>query len=150
VLACPDEGRVLRAHREATVEWFGANAITDAPRRVIHGDFTPWNLLFDRGRLTGVLDFEATHHTLQVADFALSWRGCQDNVLRGYDEVRAMSDEEWRLVRPVFWAWLFIGVKDLLATHYGGPGRAGTPLRLAWQTHQLRKHSPLLARMSTS
>jgi aminoglycoside phosphotransferase (APT) family kinase protein len=59
---------------------------------VIHGDFTPWNLLFDGGRLTGVLDFEATHHTFQVADFALSWRGYHDDVLSGYDEVRTEAD----------------------------------------------------------
>jgi aminoglycoside phosphotransferase (APT) family kinase protein len=148
-VARPDEGRVLRAYRDAAVAWFADNPAPDAPRSVIHGDFTPWNLLFDGGRLTGVLDFEATHHTFQVADFALSWRGYHDNVLRGYDEVRTLSELEWRLVRPVFWAWLFLGVKDLLATHYGGAGRgAGPPPRLEWQLRHLRAHSPLLAEKS--
>ncbi|GGS56445.1 hypothetical protein GCM10010156_13780 [Planobispora rosea] len=144
-LACPAEGRMLRACRDAAVGWFADNPVPDAPRSVIHGDFAPWNLLFDDGRLTGVLDFEATHHTFQVADFALSWRGYQDGVLRGYDEVRALSDLEWHLVRPVFWAWLFIGVKDLLAAHYGAAGRTGAPPDLGWQITRLRKHSPLLA-----
>jgi Ser/Thr protein kinase RdoA (MazF antagonist) len=144
--ACPDEGRILRACRDMAVEWFEVNPTVDAARSVIHGDFTPWNLLFDNGRLTGVLDFEATHYTFQVADFALSWRGYQDDVLQGYDEVRALSDLEWHLVLPAFWAWLFIGVKDLLAAHYGGTQPVNPPPRLEWQIAHLRKHSALLER----
>ncbi|MER7418511.1 phosphotransferase [Micromonospora peucetia] len=69
--------------------------------RPVHGDFTPWNPLFDHGRLTGVLDFEATHHTYQVADFALSWRGYHDDVLVGYDKVRPLPEVEWRLASPI-------------------------------------------------
>src|SRR5262249_55309737 len=121
----PDEGRALRACRDTAAEWFADNADPGAPRSVIHGDFTPWNLLFDAGRLTGVLDFEASHHSFQVADFALSWRGYHDEVLRGYDEVRLLSDTEWRLVRPVFWAWLFLGVKELLMSSYAGTRDGG-------------------------
>jgi aminoglycoside phosphotransferase (APT) family kinase protein len=144
-LTCPDEGRMLRVCREAAVEWFANNLNVDAPRSVIHGDFTPWNLLYDNGRLTGVVDFEATHYTFQVADFALSWRGYHDNVLRGYDEVRSLSDLEWQLMRPVFWAWLFLGVRDLLAAHYGQPEPLGIPPKLEWQIAHIRKQSPLLA-----
>jgi Ser/Thr protein kinase RdoA (MazF antagonist) len=118
----------------------------DAPRSVIHGDFAPWNLLFDDGRLTGLLDFEATHHTFQVADFALSWRGYQDDVLRGYDEVRPLSDVEWHLVQPVYQAWLFLGLKDALAAHYSAPDHAGEPLNLEWQSLHARRQSPLIAR----
>ncbi|WP_158610101.1 phosphotransferase enzyme family protein [Micromonospora globbae] len=141
----PDEGRPLRACRDATAAWFADNPVVDAPRSVIHGDFTPWNLLFDGGRLSGVVDFEATHHTYQVADFALSWRGYQDDVLRGYDEVRRLSDVEWRLVRPAFWAWMFIGLTDLLAARYGDARRDAAPPTLEWQVRHLRLHSPLLA-----
>jgi aminoglycoside phosphotransferase (APT) family kinase protein len=145
-LTRPDEGRMLRACRDAALGWFADNVVSvDAPRSVIHGDFTPWNLLYDDGRLTGVVDFEATHYTFQVADFALSWRGYQDTVLRGYDEVRPLSDLEWQLIRPVFWAWLFIGVKDLLAAHYGGTDFVGPIPNLEWQITHLRKHSDLLA-----
>ena len=144
----PDEGRTLRACRDAATQWFADNATPDALRSVIHGDFAPWNLLFSAGRLTGVLDFEATHYTYQVADFALSWRGYHDDVLRGYDEVRNLSDAEWRLVRPVFWAWLFLGVKDLLSDSYARAPDDAAPLRLEWQVNHLRKHSALLAEKS--
>ncbi|MEU4679258.1 phosphotransferase [Micromonospora sp. NPDC023737] len=143
--ARPDEGRALRAYRDAALRWFTDNPVGNAPRSVVHGDFVPWNLLFDDGRLTGVVDFEGTHHTYQVADFALSWRGHHDDVLRGYDEVRPLSDGEWALVRPTFWAWLFIGMKDLLASHYGGVGRVDSLPTLEWQVRHLRRHSPLLA-----
>jgi aminoglycoside phosphotransferase (APT) family kinase protein len=138
----PDEGRVLRRCREAAEAWFAANPAPDAPRSVIHGDFTPWNLLFDEGRLTGVLDFEGAHYTFQVADFALSWRGYHDDVLRGYDEVRRLSDLEWRMVRPALWAWVFIGLKDILAAwhRHGGPRPD-----LEWHVRHLRHRSPLLA-----
>jgi Ser/Thr protein kinase RdoA (MazF antagonist) len=138
--ARPEEGRMLRACRDAAAEWF-AGHVVDAPRSVIHGDFAPWNLLYDDGRLTGVVDFEASHHTFQVADFALSWRGYHDDVLRGYDEVRPLSDLEWQLVRPVFWAWLLIGAKDELAAHQGGTGPRPN---FDWQIAHLRKHSALL------
>ena len=59
---------------------------------VLHGDFTCWNLLFEHGHLTGVLDFEATHLNYRVADFALAWRGQQSDVIRGYEEVSPLSD----------------------------------------------------------
>ena len=144
--ANPDQGGVLRRCHEAAALWFTEHPDPDAPRSVIHGDFTPWNLLFDDGRLTGLLDFEATHHTFQVADFALSWRGYQDDVLRGYDEVRALSELEWHLLQPTYWAWLFLGVKQALAAHYSAPAHASEPLNLEWQSAHARRHSPLIAR----
>ena len=122
---------------EAAAGWFADHPDVDAPRSVIHGDFTPWNLLFsDDGRLTGVLDFEASHYTFQVADFALSWRGYQDEVLLGYDSVRPLSDLEWQLIRPAYQAWLFLGVRDALT--------AGPPANLDWQVAHLRKRSTLI------
>jgi hypothetical protein len=81
-----------------------------------------------------------------VADFALSWRGYQDDVLLGYDEVRALSDLEWHLVRPTYWAWLFLGVKQALAAHYSPTTGAAVPLNLQWQLTHIRRHSPLIAR----
>ncbi|WP_198153715.1 phosphotransferase enzyme family protein [Catenuloplanes japonicus] len=137
----PAEGAALRKCRESTAAWFADHPVDTLPHSVIHGDFAPWNLLFDAtdGRLTGLVDFEGTHFTLQVADFALSWRGYQDEVLRGYDEVRPLSDLEWHAIRPAFHAWLFIGVAQT-------PAVPGPPPDLAWQVAHLSKHSALLDR----
>ena len=43
---------------------------------------------------------------------------------------RALSDLEWQLVLPVYWAWLFLGVKDALAAHYSQTTRASAPPNL--------------------
>lgn len=132
----PVDGAVLLDGLSSAASWFADHPVVDAPRSVIHGDFAPWNLLFDDGRLTGVLDFEASHHTFQVADFALSWRGYQDDVIRGYDSVRPLSDLEWRLIRPAYQAWLFQGVRAAL--------ESGAPVDLSWQVAHLRKRSALI------
>ncbi|MEV4200930.1 hypothetical protein [Micromonospora globbae] len=55
------------------------------------------------------------------------------------------ADVEWRLVRPAFWAWMFIGLTDLLAARYGDARRDAAPPTLEWQVRHLRLHSPLLA-----
>ncbi|HEV3359706.1 MAG TPA: phosphotransferase [Pseudonocardiaceae bacterium] len=146
-LSNPKEGALLRTYRRAAHERFeqylARYEAAAAPRCVIHGDFARWNLLFDNGRLSAVLDFEGCHDNLQVADFALAWRGHYDGVLRGYDSVRPLSDLEWRLVLPVYWAWLFLGVKDALARSYGSAEGAHT-VDFSWPTRQLRRRSALL------
>ncbi|MEU4689302.1 phosphotransferase [Actinoplanes sp. NPDC023714] len=130
----PEPGRLLRVCRDATAAWFAAHDTSAAPRGVIHGDFTPWNLLFDGDRLTGLLDFETCHHTFQVADFALSWRGRYAEVIRGYREVRPLSALEDALIRPAFRAWLFLGAAD--ATDF------------SWQLGKLA-HDPEMIRLAS-
>jgi Ser/Thr protein kinase RdoA (MazF antagonist) len=125
----PEDGAFLLAGRDAAVAWFAANPTDEAPHGVIHGDFAPWNLLFDGGRLTGVLDFEASHHSFLVADFALAWRGYQHEVIRGYAEVRPLSELERRLITPVLRAWLFLGLA----------GADGRTLDLGWNVTHLRR-----------
>ncbi|MGH2588553.1 MAG: hypothetical protein ACRDJE_26825, partial [Dehalococcoidia bacterium] len=67
---------------------------------------TPWNIRYARGTLSAVLDFDAAHLDLRVADFALSWRGYQDDVVRGYEEVSPLEPVERELLVPVYWAWV--------------------------------------------
>ena len=147
----PEEGRILRTYREAAADLLAehepalASAVPSVvPSGVIHGDFTHWNLLFESGGPSGILDFEACHHNHLVADFALAWRGDHDEVLRGYDSVRPLSETEWHLVWPTYWAWLFLGVQEILAGHYARPGGAARPARLDWQVRHLLKDSDLL------
>jgi hypothetical protein len=47
-----------------------------------------------------------------VSDFALAWRGHQDEVIEGYEEVRPLSDRDRQLLIPAYWSWLFLGVKE--------------------------------------
>ena len=102
----PEEGRILRAYAERMRERLD-ELLPYAPAPVvIHGDLTPWNVRYARGALSAVLDFDAAHLDLRVADFALSWRGQHDDVLRGYEEVSPLEPVERELLVPIYWAWI--------------------------------------------
>jgi Ser/Thr protein kinase RdoA (MazF antagonist) len=140
----PEEAHILRWHAERAHALFNEidGELAGARRLVIHGDFAPWNLLYEDGQLTGILDFEAAHFDLAIADFALSWRGKYDGVIRGYEEVRPLTDLDWRSLTPVFWSWLLLGLaEDLRAIN---AGRA-EPTLPDWSLRLLLRRSPLMA-----
>jgi Ser/Thr protein kinase RdoA (MazF antagonist) len=102
----PEAGRVLRTHADRTRDAFGELLPRVPAPVVIHGDLTPWNIRYERGTLSGVIDFDAAHLDLRVADFALSWRGRYDEVLRGYEEESPLEPVERALLVPVYSAWI--------------------------------------------
>lgn len=110
----PSAGHVLRWHLEHTINAFAGLDVEAADTFILHGDFTPWNLLYEGNRLSGILDFEVTHRSFRVAEFALSWRGVHDMVIEGYQEVHKLTDLDWDLLVPAYWAWLFICMKDMV------------------------------------
>lgn len=131
----PEMVRVLRWHRDRARERAAQLELFARPGMVIHGDFTPWNLRFKNGRLSGVLDFELSHWDHRVADFALSWRGKYDEVIHGYAEVSPLSPPEWELITPMWWAFLIESAcKDL---------RSGTADD-GWVLKQLMRRSALM------
>ena len=139
----PYEGHVVRWHIDRAVEALDRLDLEGADKTVLHSDFVPWNLLYEGDSLTGVLDFDATHLNYRVADFALAWRGYQDKVIEGYEEVHKLSGLDWELLVPVFWAWLFIGVKqDIKKTL----AEKGTPPSLEWQVKHLMRREGLVGR----
>jgi Ser/Thr protein kinase RdoA (MazF antagonist) len=89
-------------------------------------------------RLSGLVDFEASHLNYRVADFALSWRGDQDEVLAGYTDVHPLNELDWELLVPVFWSWLFMGIQrniaDILAARREAHG-------FDWQIKHLLRRS---------
>lgn len=137
----PVEGHVLRWHLEQARERFADLDREAAERAVIHSDFARWNLLFEDGKLSGLLDFEGTHLNYRVADFALSWRGEHDDVIAGYLEVRKLSELDWQLVVPCYWSWLFLGVKEEIEAMLAGT----TPTHgFDWPVGHLLRRSPLM------
>ena len=108
----PDTGYILRWYVERAVGALTTLDLDGADKLVLHSDFIASNILYDEDELTGILDFESTHLNVRVADFALSWRGCCDEVIHGYEEVHKLSDVDWQLLVPTFWSWLFIGVEN--------------------------------------
>lgn len=105
----PEDVRVLRWHLERARARVAGLPLSIRPGIVVHGDFTPWNLRFAGGRLSGILDFELSHWDHRVGDFALSWRGKYDAVIHGYAEVSPLEPEEWELITPLWWAQLIEG-----------------------------------------
>lgn len=139
----PEEGRTLRWHAERALQIFeeiDPDALL-APRLVLHGDFVPWNLLYREGRLSGVLDFEAAHFDVAVADFALSWRGRYDGVVAGYDDVRPLTEVERVLITPAFWAWVFLGLAGELRAMNTKRAPPSIP---EWSLKMLQRRSPLM------
>ena len=102
----PEEGRVLRAYAEHTRTRLRELLPHAPPPTVIHGDFTPWNIRYEGGVLSAILDFDAAHLDLRVAEFALAWRGRHDEVVRGYEEVSPLAPVERELLLPIYWAWV--------------------------------------------
>lgn len=155
ILGDPTLDRILAQHEEARAEeirllrWHLDRARTrlaglrpqERPGQIIHGDFTTWNLRFQGGQLTGILDFELAHWDHRVADFALSWRGKYDAVIHGYTEISPLEPEEWELLTPMWWAWLIEGAcRDLAA---GRDLTAGT-VHDGWAVKHLLRRSPLM------
>ena len=143
----PAEGHIMRWHIDQANEVFDRLDLNDAVTSVLHGDFTPWNLLYEGESLTGILDFEATHLNYRVADFANSWRGYQDEVIDGYEEVLALSDLDWQLLVPAYWAWMFIGVKQAIETTLAGKI---APPDFEWQIRHLLRREGLTGRLAGS
>lgn len=95
------------------------------PKLVIHGDYQPRNVLFDRNRLSGVLDFGDANLNFRIADVARALRTfCRDKMqfinlklarvfLDSYQKKAALSEKELlavpdlivrRNLRNIIWA----------------------------------------------
>lgn len=105
----PEEVGIVRRHLERArlrAEGLRLDARGSIP---VHGDFAPWDLLYEEGRLTGILDFELSRLDHRAADFALAWRGKYDAVIEGYEEVSPLDPEERAALVPIWWAELIEG-----------------------------------------
>lgn len=130
-----EEIRLLHWHLDRARARIAALRPADRPDQVVHGDFTAWNLRYQSGRLSGILDFELAHRDHRIADFALAWRGKYDAVVHGYVEVSPLEPEEWALLTPMWWAWLIEGACRDLAAGTRDDG---------WVAKQLLRRSPLM------
>ncbi len=131
----PPEVSILRWHLERARLRISGLSLSERPGIAVHGDFTPWNLRFINGKLSGILDFELAHRDHRTGDFALAWRGKYDEVVFGYDEVSPLEPEEWALLTPLWWAGLIEGAcRDL---------QRGTPDD-GWTIKKLLERSSLM------
>jgi len=141
----PDEARIMLWHLDRARQSFAEIGRPGCPLLVLHGDFINQNLLFEGGRLSGVIDFESTHLNHRVSEFALSWRGKYDDVIRGYGDVHPLTELDWALLTPALWSWVFLGVAAEIRRMTSGAIGAH---RFEWQVRMLLRRSPLMGRHS--
>lgn len=117
-------------------------AFAGRPRLVAHGDFSPWNVRYTHGRLTGLIDFELAHVDVRAADLAASRRGWRDAVVEGYLEVTSLDDTELAALDGLWLGGVLAGVWRVLENRIA----EGSELDygLGWNAEQLTKTRPYL------
>ena len=100
----PEEMRILRWHLDRARERVAGLQLQEWSGITVHGDFAPWNLRYKNGRVSGILDFELAHWDHLIGDFALSWRGKYNEIVRADAEVAPLKPEEWEAITPVWWS----------------------------------------------
>jgi Ser/Thr protein kinase RdoA (MazF antagonist) len=111
-----------------------------APRIVVHGDFSPWNLRLQGERLTGLIDFELAHVDVRAADLAFSRRGYHDAVVEGYLERASLSEAELAALDGLWLGGGLSGVWRVLENRLAEG--AVTTHGFDWNLEQLAKTRP--------
>jgi Ser/Thr protein kinase RdoA (MazF antagonist) len=104
---------------------------SDLSKLVIHGDYSPWNVLFRPGQPPVVLDFNESRLDLKIYDvmlatFWFAWRGShldQDRARAfqaGYCETGQLSEADISLAGPVFQWVMARSLTERLHKHYLG------------------------------
>lgn len=136
-------GRLLRRELEALEARNLPGVFADAPRRIVHADFAPWNLRFQGGRLSALLDFELAHVDVEAMDLAAARRGYHDAVVTGYLKLRQLPAAQVAALDALWTASLFTGVWTILED----AERAGVleAKAFAWHVEQFAKTRPVAA-----
>ena len=98
-----EDAAVLLEYAERARQRFEALQGERSPVLVNHGDLIAGNVLYRHGQLSGIIDFDFAHLDYRAADFVWTWRGQNDEFVRGYEEVSPLSDAERAMLAPAFW-----------------------------------------------
>jgi len=129
-----------RDQRERSLGELWALGYSELPEQPIHGDFAGEHLLFDGGRLSGVLDFDLAHVDARASDIAWSMisdcgeppaETAIDTTLAaafvaGYSAESPLTERESRLIVPLVRAQDIVILGDALrqwAMPSGGAGQ---------------------------
>lgn len=121
-------------------------AVESLPKQTIYNDWHRWNLVSERGRVTGLIDFDSLVEAPRIVDVQnalgyvlmsaiVPWGGVVPGFMRGYCEVAPLSREELRLLWPVMidrLAWL-------LSDEIGGANDTRRIFRILRVLHWLSK-----------
>jgi Ser/Thr protein kinase RdoA (MazF antagonist) len=107
------------------------------PLRLVHGDFSTWNVKMAGGRLIGLFDFDGAHVDIRAVDVAFARRGYHDAVVEGYRSVTPLSDDELDALDGLWLGGALNGLWRVLENRLG----EGSDLAygLGWHLEQLDK-----------
>jgi Ser/Thr protein kinase RdoA (MazF antagonist) len=99
----PDEAAIMLEYAERARARFAAVRVERLPTMIIHGDLIGGNVLYVKGALSGIIDFDFTHLDHRAADFVWTWRGRYDDFVHGYEEVTPLTEADRALLAPALW-----------------------------------------------
>ncbi len=133
----PEAARAIRGQKYACLRELARLGYGELPATPVHCDFHHDNLLFERGELTGLLDFDWAHLDARVADIAASITldciappayneidpDAVQALISGYVEFSPLSDQELALIVPLARAHLLWGAAFRLAQWASGENK---------------------------
>lgn len=138
--ADPELARLVRRELEALEARELPAVFACAPRQVVHGDPSPWNVKVLAGRCSGLLDFELSHLDIAAADLAFARRGYHDGVVDGYRARRPIDERHLAELDALWTASLFHGLWRMLEKAQARGALASSDF--AWHVQQFGKTRP--------
>jgi homoserine kinase type II len=92
---CPRLGEWALAAAEHTRDVLAAVGAESLPVTVVHGDFAPWNVHYQNGRLAGVIDFGLTHVDSRPYELAIARTYRAPQVIEAYRS--ELARHQWPL-----------------------------------------------------
>jgi Ser/Thr protein kinase RdoA (MazF antagonist) len=115
--------------------------LAGCPLRIVHGDFSSWNIKLAGGRLVGLFDFDGAHLDVRAADLAASRRGYHDAVVDGYLRVTPLPDAELEALDGLWLGGILRGLWRVLEDRLAR-GEPDLMYGLGWHREQLEKTRP--------
>ena len=137
----PDAAARFRVAAEALAARDLPALLADCPRRLVHGDFAPWNIKVAGGRLVGLFDFDCAHVDIRAYDVAAARRGYHDAVVEGYRRVTPLSDAELDALDGLWLGGILTGLWRVLEDRLAA-GDADLMHGIRWHLEQLDKTRP--------
>ena len=137
----PEAARRFGAAAEALEARDLPARLAGLPLRLVHGDFSTWNIKLAGGRLIGLFDFDGAHVDIRAADVAFARRGYHDAVVDGYRRVAPLSDAELDALDGLWLGGILRGLWRVLEGRVAA-GEADLMYGMGWHLEQLDKTRP--------
>jgi Ser/Thr protein kinase RdoA (MazF antagonist) len=137
----PDAATRFRDAAEALEARDLPSRLADCALRLVHGDFSTWNIKLAGGRLIGLFDFDCAHVDVRAYDVAAARRGYHDRVVEGYLSMAPLSGAELEALDGLWLGGILSGLWRVLEDRIA-KGEADLMYGLAWHLEQLDKTRP--------